>query len=321
MGGGQGPAAVGFVYHQDCLAHEAGPGHPERPERVRAIRDHLERCGLLARLLAVRPDPCPVERIARVHDPAYIEALRRACRRAPARLDPDTGVSEGSWRAALLAAGGALAACDVVVSGRARAAFSCCRPPGHHAERGRAMGFCLFNNAAIAARYLQEEHGLARILIADWDVHHGNGTQHIFEADDTVLYFSTHQAPFYPGSGGRGERGRGAGNGLTLNVPLPAGSGDREYVRAFRAILRPAADHFRPDAILISAGFDAHRDDPLAGMRVSEAGYRDMTVVLREAAEEHCDGRIVSILEGGYDLRALGTSTEAHLRALGASGD
>ena len=204
------------------------------------------------------------------------------------------------------------------MSGRARSAFVATRPPGHHAETARAMGFCLFNNVAVAARYLQDEHGIERVAIVDWDVHHGNGTQEIFEADGSVFYFSTHQYPFYPGSGAANETGRGEGRGATLNVPLPPGAGDREYLAIFRDLLRPALDRFRPGAILISAGFDAHRADPLAGMSLPEAGYAGMTGVVREAAEAHCRGRVVSLLEGGYDLQALAASVEAHLRALGA---
>ena len=311
-------APVAFVFHDDCLEHSNGPGHPERPERIRAIREHLARRGLLERLLVLRPDLAPIERIARVHEPAHIEAIRRACERAPVQLDPDTAVSSGSWRAALLSAGGALAACDAVATGRARSAFVCTRPPGHHAEAGRAMGFCLFNNIAIAARHLQDRHGLGRVLIVDWDVHHGNGTQNLFEADPTVFYFSTHQFPFYPGTGSARDTGSGRGAGFTLNYPLPAGSGDAEYIEVFQTVLRPEIDRVQPEAILISAGFDGHRDDPLAGMNLTEKGYAAMTSILREAAERHCGGRIVSLLEGGYDLNALQASVEAHLLALGA---
>jgi len=307
---------VAFVYHPECLAHRNGPGHPERPERVTAIRDHLEACGLLSRLLVVEPSPCPVDRLTRVHRPAYVEAIRQACAGAPAQLDPDTAVSVGSWDAALLSAGGALAACDAVVSGRASAAFVATRPPGHHAEADRAMGFCLFNNVAVAARYLQDEHRLGRIFILDWDVHHGNGTQHLFEEDDTVFYFSVHQFPFYPWTGAANEQGRGRGRGFTRNVPLPAGSGDARYLEVFRGVLVPALERFGPEAILISCGFDAHRADPLAGMNLTEAGYGAMTELVREAAERLCGGRIVSLLEGGYDLRALGRSAESHIRAL-----
>ena len=312
---------VAFVYHEDCLKHSNGPGHPERPERIAAIRQHLQTAGLLDRLLVIRPEPCPIERIARVHDGRYIESIRRACERAPVSLDPDTAVSEGSWDAALLSSGGALAACDAVVSGKAGAAFVCTRPPGHHAEADRAMGFCLFNNVAVAARYLQDQHGLGQIFIVDWDVHHGNGTQHMFEDDDSVFYFSAHQYPFYPGTGSARESGSGRGAGHTLNRPMIAGAGDEEYIETFMQILVPEIDRVQPEAILISAGFDAHRDDPLAGMSVTEKGYAAMTTILKGAANKHCKGRIVSLLEGGYDLRALGLSVEAHLRSLGAFED
>jgi len=311
-------APVAFVFHDDCLKHDNGPGHPERPDRLVAIRKRLAERGLLDRLLLLQPDEAPLDSLALVHDRSYIEAIRRACERAPVRLDPDTGVSPGSWRAALLSAGGALQACDAVLAGKARSAFVCTRPPGHHAEAGRAMGFCLFNNIAVAARHLQRAHGLGRILIVDWDVHHGNGTQHLFESDPTVFYFSTHQFPFYPGTGSARESGSGRGAGFTLNYPMPAGSGDAEYIEVFQSVLCPEIDRVQPEAILISAGFDAHRDDPLAGMSLTEKGYAALTSILREAAGRHCDGRIISLLEGGYDLEALAASVEAHLLALGA---
>ena len=311
-----GPTAVAYVEHPACLLHDNGPGHPERPERLTALRRRLEEDGRLERLLLLRPDRCPPERLARVHRPGYVTAIETACARAPARLDPDTGVVPGSWDAALVSAGGAIAGCDAVLDGRARAAFVATRPPGHHAEASRAMGFCLFNNVAVAARHLQDERGLGRVFIVDWDVHHGNGTQHLFEADDSVFYFSTHQYPFYPGTGAASERGVGRGEGFTLNVPMRAGCGDREYETVFRERLLPALETFRPEFVLISAGFDAHRDDPLAGMMLTETGYATLTRLVREAADGLCSGRIVSLLEGGYDLRALALSVEAHLDAL-----
>jgi acetoin utilization deacetylase AcuC-like enzyme len=205
------------------------------------------------------------------------------------------------------------------MQGRIKSAFCAVRPPGHHADSRRAMGFCLFNNVAVAARYLQQHHGLDRILIVDWDVHHGNGTQEIFYEDPTVFYFSTHQYPHYPGTGTEDERGRGAGEGFTLNCPLPAGTGDHVYLEIFEKVLVPAAKGFRPDFVLISSGFDAHRDDPLAGMCLTGHGYAGMTRILRQIADLHCGGRIVSCLEGGYNLEALADSAEAHLEVLSGS--
>ena len=307
---------IGFACDDRCLRHDNGPGHPERPERLVAIRDRLERGGTLDRLLAIAPEPAPIEALERVHDPAYVAALRRVCERAPVQLDPDTAVSEGSWEAALLSAGAGLAAVDAVFAGRARSAFVATRPPGHHAERDRAMGFCLFNNIAVAARHAQDRHGAERMAIVDWDVHHGNGTQHIFDEDDTVLYVSTHEWPFYPGTGAKNERGRGRGLGFTVNLPLPVGSGDEEYRRVFEGEVVPALERFGPDLILISAGFDAHERDPLAGMALTTEGYGRLTEILRGAAERLCAGRIVSLLEGGYDLEALAASVETHLRVL-----
>lgn len=316
QGDGRVDRRVGFVYHPGCLEHSNGPNHPERPQRISSVHQRVTSSGLLDRLVGVLPEPCPVERLERVHERSYVAALRKACTQAPARLDPDTGVSAGSWDAALLSAGGAIAACDALMAGRVNAAFVATRPPGHHAEAGRAMGFCLLNNVAVAARYLQDTHGIGRVAIIDWDVHHGNGTQHLFEEDADVFYFSVHQFPFYPGTGDARERGRGVGTGSTLNAPLPAGCGDDEYRKVFGEVLRPALDEFRPEGILISAGFDAHRDDPLAGMQVTEQGYVDLTRMVQAIADEHCGGRLVSLLEGGYDLNGLAASVEAHLQAL-----
>ncbi len=318
-GAAAGPE-VGLVYHPGCLGHSNGAGHPERPERIAAVHARLDQSGRLDRLLAIDSDLCPVDALERVHERRYVASVRDACRNAPARLDADTGVSSGSWDAALLSAGGALAACDAVMTGKVRAAFVASRPPGHHAEASRAMGFCLFNNVAVAARDLQHRHGVGRVAIIDWDVHHGNGTQHLFEEDGSVFYFSVHQFPLYPGTGDRRERGRGRGADCTLNAPLPAGCGDTQYLEIFRETLRPALDRFRPEAILISAGFDAHRDDPIAGMQVSEEGFARMTSSVLEAAADHCGGRVISLLEGGYDLNGLAASVEAHIDVLLSSG-
>lgn len=229
---------------------------------------------------------------------------------------PDVPISPESYEVALLAAGGVLCLLDAVFNKEARNGFGLVRPPGHHAERNQAMGFCLFNNVAIGTRYAQKKFGIQRVLIVDWDVHHGNGTQHFFEEDPTVFYFSAHQYPYYPGTGHSWERGIGAGLGTTLNIPMPAGTGDRTYLDAFENIFLPLAHDFEPELILISAGFDAHKDDPLAGLDLTERTYGRMTQLLKELAGGTANERIVSVLEGGYNLKALTLSIETHIRAL-----
>jgi acetoin utilization deacetylase AcuC-like enzyme len=246
-----------------------------------------------------------------VHDRAHIEHVRRAAAAGPAQLDPDTFVSSASYDVALLAAGASVDLALRIARGEARAGFAAVRPPGHHAEGDRAMGFCLFNNAAIAARAVQREAGVERVLLLDWDVHHGNGTQHTFEGDPSVLYVSTHQWPFYPGTGAAGEIGTGRGEGATLNVPMPAGCGDAEYVGVFQRVLAPAARAFRPDYWIVSCGFDAHEDDPLAAMRVTQSGYAALTAIVRSLADELSGGRMLFVLEGGYSLRGLREGVEA----------
>lgn len=295
--------------------HDTG-AHPESAKRLAAVEDLFHDTDLHPHLLRLQPRAAEVDEISEVHDRLYVLQVREACAGGVRALDPDTFISPESYEEARLAAGGVLAAVDAVMNGEVNNAFCAVRPPGHHAERDHAMGFCLFNNVAVAARYAQKKHGLEKILIVDWDVHHGNGTQNAFYDDPAVLYFSIHQYPHYPGTGSRNQAGEGEGAGFTLNHPLPAGSGDREYLDAFENLLTPAADQFKPDLVLISAGFDAHKDDPLAGMQVTEKGFRDMTECLACLAEKYARGRIVSVLEGGYNLSALKRSVKAHLSVL-----
>lgn len=308
---------TGLVYHSAYLEHDMGAGHPESPHRLKAIMQQLERSGTAARLTRIEPRKAEEEWITQIHSPSYLAALNaHQPTNGRAILDPDTSMSPGSLHAAFLAAGGALAAVDAIMRGEVEHVFCAVRPPGHHAETARAMGFCLFNNVAIAARYVQKRHRLTRVLIVDWDVHHGNGTQHSFEQDPSILFFSTHQFPHYPGTGRARERGTGVGEGFTINVPMEAGDGDEEYHAVFVNVLLPAADAFKPEFVIVSAGFDAHRDDPLASMRLTEAGYSDLTGLVAGIAKRHAHGRLLSALEGGYNLTALAASVEAHLKAL-----
>ena len=296
------------------LEHRGPAGHPERPDRLRAV--HAAIAAREPELTRLAASPASDEQLLRVHARAHLAEIADAARRAPAQLDPDTFVSPASEQVARLAAGGAAQLARQVARGELRNGLAAVRPPGHHAEAGHAMGFCLFNNAAVAAEALRAEQGLERILILDWDVHHGNGTQHGFEADRDVLYISTHQFPYYPGTGAVTEAGHDAGLGATVNVPLPAGCGDAEHVGALHRVLAPVARSFQPEFLLVSCGFDAHRDDPLAAMQVSEAGYRAMARLTRALAEELCGGRLVLILEGGYAPSGLEEGTRAVLDAL-----
>jgi len=308
---------VGFVYDPRYLGHEMGPGHPESPDRLRAICAQLQTSGTWSRLHQVAPRRAERQWIEIIHRASYVESLeRRSPAKGYASLDPDTSMSPGTLDAAYLATGGALAAVDAIMNGDIDQAFCAVRPPGHHAETDRAMGFCFFNSVAIAARYIQQHYGLKRVLIVDWDVHHGNGTQHVFYDDDSVLFFSTHQFPFYPGTGGAMETGEGRGKGLTINVPLSGGQGDDEYRAVFQKVLVPAADTFQPEFVVISAGFDAHRDDPLASMDLTEKGYGELTSMVASIAKNFSSGRILACLEGGYHLQALAESVDQHLQAL-----
>ncbi len=311
---------TGFVYDEVSLRHLPGrTGHPERPERLTAILDGLERSGLLQSLRRIAPRNATEQELALVHDAAYLALVRQEVanlQRVKNLSTGDTLVSPGSFEAARMAAGGVLTAVDAVMAGRVRNAFCAVRPPGHHATGSRGMGFCLYNNVAVAARYLQKVHGVGRVLIVDWDYHHGNGTQDIFYRDGTVFYFSTHEYGAYPGTGDPSERGDGEGEGTTLNVPLPAGASDAEILQALETKLVPAARDFRPDFILISAGFDAMRNDLLGNMDVTPEGFAAITRVVVDLADELCQGRIVSVLEGGYWLDGLAESVAAHLKAL-----
>ncbi|MBI3805850.1 MAG: histone deacetylase [Nitrospirae bacterium] len=310
---------TGFVSHPIYRQHDTGPSHPESPQRLASIEGHLVKTGLISELIEIAPATYPdlADWIGAVHQPTYYQTLQKLVPdRQRVYLDPDTPFAPMSLPAAEKAVAGVLTAIDRVMSGNVQNAFCAVRPPGHHAEADRAMGFCLLNNVAIGARYLQKKYRLPKVFILDWDVHHGNGTQHIFYADPTVFYFSTHQYPFYPGTGSERERGAGAGEGFTLNVPMASGDGDREMLERFEKVLAPTLSAFNPDFILISAGFDAHRDDPLASLAVTARGFAEMTEIVRSLAETHCQGRVVSCLEGGYNLAALARSVGEHLTVL-----
>ena len=302
-----------LVSHSACLDHNMGEGHPERPDRVRVVEQALEAEAfqLLAREAAPRATQAL---LTRVHPQEYVQAIERA---SPAqgrvRLDADTVMSAGTYEAALRAAGGAAYAVDEVMTGKARNAFVATRPPGHHAELATAMGFCFFNNAAIAARHAQKAHGAERVAIVDFDVHHGNGTQHIFWDDANVLYASTHEMPLYPGTGARDERGE---HDQIVNAPLAAGDGGDVFREAMEAAILPRVREFAPDLIIISAGFDAHYRDPLGNLQLREEDYAWATRAVMKIAAARCGGRVVSLLEGGYDLQGLARSAAAHVQAL-----
>lgn len=311
--------ATALIYHERFLEHDTGAGHPECSARLLAIMQRLHEDGLLDRMVTLPFEPASRAAIERVHDAAYIDRVYRACREEKPFIDsPDSAICPASAEIAQLAAGGVLAAVDAVTAGDVTNAFCAVRPPGHHAERDRSMGFCLFNNIAIGAAHALEAHGLERIAIVDFDVHHGNGTQHIFDRDKRVLFTSMHEDPqdLYPGTGFADEGGEGDAVGTTLNLPLPPGSDDATYLHAFDSRVLPALHTFEPTMLLISAGFDAAASDPLAQMCVTAEGFEAMTQRLVDAARDLCDSRIVSILEGGYDLDALSEGVARHVRVL-----
>ncbi len=303
-------ARTGIVYHPIYLEHDTD-GHPERKERLTAILNRISLEGL--KVEYITPKPATVDQVATIHGHRYIDQVRAICEHGGGYLDIDTILSEKSYDAALTAAGGAIAAVDSVLDGF-DCAFALVRPPGHHAMPNRGMGFCIFNNIAIAAKHAQAR-GLKKVLIVDWDVHHGNGTNAVFYDDRSVLYFSTHQFPHYPGTGRSTDVGAKGAEGTKVNVPLPSGTGDEGYLMAFNEILKPVALEFKPDIILVSAGQDPHKDDPLGGMNMTSQGFGAIAGIVKEIADECCNGRLAATLEGGYNLDAQAESVVAELKA------
>jgi acetoin utilization deacetylase AcuC-like enzyme len=329
---------VAFVSSPRFVEHLTGPFHPERPDRIRAIHRAVRVAGLIdspdpfpdfqldlgierqdaLKLRETSPEPADPKWLRLVHTESMIQFAEHMCSVGGVLDQGDTPVGPGSFEIALLSLGSALGACEAVLSGQVKRAFSAARPPGHHAEPDRSMGFCLFSNLAIAARYAQQRHGVEKIAIVDFDVHHGNGTQAVFESDPSVLFISLHQDPrtCYPGTGRDWEIGTARGRGFTVNIPFEPGSDDDDYLKAIDARAIPEIDEFRPQLLMISAGFDAHREDPLANIALSDDGYEMMTRALVAAADHHCGGRVVSVLEGGYNLHALGRSVVRYLIAM-----
>ncbi len=309
---------TGLVYDEIYLKHDTGSHHPETAQRLTAIVESLRVTGLFENLLHIEPEPVKRSILEFCHEPSYIDKFERDVGNAfPFINTPECPLSPATFEVACYAVGGVLKGIDTVMEGQVKNCFCAVRPPGHHAERSRAMGFCYFNNVAIAAKYIQKEHAIDRVLILDWDVHHGNGTQHIFEEDPTIFYISFHQDPSscYPGTGWAIETGNGQGKGYTMNFPMPPGSGDKAYLNAMESV-EQTMDYFKPQFVLISAGFDAHMADPLAGIRLTKKGYEALTQSVKKIAESYAGSRLVSVLEGGYNLEALKESLEAHLKIL-----
>lgn len=307
---------TGLVKDMRFMNHEMGAHHPESPQRLAVIYKMLEEADMSGYFREVPVRRAEREELLLIHSPRYVDQIAATEGKKYTYLDPDTQTSEGSYEAALLAVGGLCEAISMVYTGELDNAFALVRPPGHHAEKTRAMGFCLFNNIAVGARYAQEHLKVNRVLIVDWDLHHGNGTQHSFESDPSILYISTHQYPFYPGSGALNEVGTGKGEGFTINIPLSAGYGDGEYLGIFEQLIRPIAVEFNPDLILVSAGFDIYIEDPLGSMRVTPQGFAGLTRSLMETADRCCGGKLVITLEGGYDIYGQRDSVKEILREL-----
>jgi acetoin utilization deacetylase AcuC-like enzyme len=312
-----GAVQTALVADPLCETHDPGLGHPEQPGRFTAVLEGLNRAGLMAQLQRLDARDAKLGELELVHARNYLRLAEEEIHRGFAQLTTgDTSISPESWDAALRSAGGALVAVDAVCSGKAPRAFVVARPPGHHAGATYGMGFCVVNNIAIAARYAQKAHGMGKILIVDWDVHHGNGTQDIFYEDDSVFFCSTHQSPWYPGTGDAAETGKGRGLGTTLNFPLPAGSGRSSVLGALETRLASAMEKFRPEFVLVSAGFDSRIDDPLGQFRLTDEDFADLTRLVRQMADVNAEGRIVSLLEGGYSLSGLASAAAAHVKEL-----
>ena len=307
-----------FIHHPIYREHDTGPDHPETPLRYEVIIDAINSdTEISAQLIEIKPEPVTKGLIQAAHTPQHLKRIEQAFEEGWPQLDMDTVISVKSYDAALFAAGGAIAGVDAVMRGEAKNAFAAVRPPGHHATAERTMGFCIFNNVAIAAKYAQNKYKeIERVAIIDWDVHHGNGTQGIFYDDPSAFFFSMHQYPWYPGTGSRGETGHGRGLGSTMNVPVKANTSATDQKRAFEAAIEEISTKVKPDIIFISAGFDAHLDDPLGQLRLEDPDFISMTSTIKDWADEVCGGRIVSCLEGGYNLETLGGTVAAHVGEL-----
>ena len=308
----------GLLYDPVFLTHKTAAGHPEQPKRVSRAHQAIVEAGLDQKILPLSCTPCERKHLERVHSHPYLVQAEKDIANGFTQLSTgDTSICEDSWDVALRATGGVVDATDKILSGNMDRAFCLSRPPGHHATPSKGMGFCIFNHAAVAARYAQAVHGVGKVLIVDWDVHHGNGTQDIFYEDESVYFFSTHQAPWYPGTGSREETGSGNGLGFTRNHPLPSGSGHGEIVEnAFADDLVHRMNRYRPEFVIISTGFDSKQGDPLGQFQLTDDDFSELTRVIRSIAEEHAENRVLSILEGGYHLESLSQACVAHLKAL-----
>jgi acetoin utilization deacetylase AcuC-like enzyme len=309
-------AKTAHIFDNRYLLHDTGSLHPERAERLRAIEKMIEKSGLDKQLIPVPAREATLDEIMLVHDKDYVDSVAKTSELGGVYLDGDTFASPATFEASLLAAGGLLQAVDRVCQGEVSHAFAMVRPPGHHAERDYAMGFCIFNNVGVAAEYLVKKYHFKRVAVVDFDVHHGNATQHMFYDRSDIFYYSTHRYPFYPGTGAASEKGKGAGAGYTLNIPMAAGEGDEAYQKAFEEKLIPSLREYKPEILLLSAGFDAHVRDPLGGMKVTDAGFRYMAQELQKIALEYCQGKAIYTLEGGYDLEGLASSVKEVLQVL-----